>query len=171
MEKRTDILVVGAGMAGLTAAAYAAKAGRAVLVCEQAAHVGGLVTDFSAHGFHFDAGLRAVENSGVIRPMLRDLRLEVTFVPNPVTIRVEDRQIRLDRDGLAQYGAMLTELFPQSRPDIQAIMCEIERVMEIMDVLYSVAFLPCPMAFRAKWQATFPSSYLRATRRGRSRTC
>ena len=138
MEKRTDILVVGAGMAGLTAAAYAAKAGRAVLVCEQAAHVGGLVTDFSAHGFHFDAGLRAVENSGVIRPMLRDLRLEVTFVPNPVTIRVEDRQIRLDRDGLAQYGAMLTELFPQSRPDIQAIMCEIERVMEIMDVLYGI---------------------------------
>ena len=63
-----------------------------------------------------------MENSGVIRPMLRDLGLEVTFVPNPVTIRVEDRQIRLDRDGLAQYGAMLTELFPQSRPDIQAIM-------------------------------------------------
>lgn len=108
MEKRTDILVVGAGMAGLTAAAYAAKAGRAVLVCEQTAHVGGLVTDFSEQGFHFDADLRAVENSGVIRPILRDLGSEVTFTPNPVAIRVEDRQIRLDRDDLAQYGAMLT---------------------------------------------------------------
>ena len=138
MEKSTDILVVGAGMAGLTAAAYTAKAGRVALVCEQAARVGGLVTDFTTQGFHFDAGLRAVENSGVIHPMLRDLGLEVTFVPNPVTIRVQDRQIRLDRDGLAQYGAMLTELFPQSGSDIQAIMREIERVMGIMDVLYGI---------------------------------
>ena len=138
MEKTTDILVVGAGMAGLTAAAYAAKAGRSVLVCEQAHRVGGLVTDFAAQGFHFDAGLRAVENSGVIRPMLRDLGLEVAFLPNPVTIRIMDRQVRLDRDGLAQYGAMLAELFPQNESDIRAILCEIERVMAIMEVLYGI---------------------------------
>ena len=138
MEKTTDILVVGAGMAGLTAAAYAAKAGRSVLLCEQAKRVGGLVTDFAVQGFHFDAGLRAVENSGVIRPMLRDLGLEVDFLPNPVTIRIMDRQVRLDRDGLAQYGAMLAELFPENGADIRAILREIERVMEIMDVLYGI---------------------------------
>lgn len=138
MEKATDILVVGAGMAGLTAAAYAARAGRAVLVCERAAKVGGLVTDFMAQGFHFDAGLRAVENSGVIRPMLRDLGLDVAFLPNPVTIRIQERQIRLDRDGLAQYGAMLTQRFPQNSADIRAIMGEIQRVMEMMDVLYGI---------------------------------
>ena len=138
MEKTTDILVAGAGIAGLTAAAYAAKAGRSVVMCERAARVGGLVTDFSAQGFHFDAGLRAVENSGVIHPMLRDLGVDVAFVPNPVTIRVQDRQIRLDCDGLMQYGAMLSELFAKNRADIQAIMHEIERVMEIMDVLYGI---------------------------------
>lgn len=136
MERTTDLLVVGAGMAGLTAAAYAAKAERTVMVCERAARVGGLVTDFSAQGFHFDAGLRAVENSGVIRPMLRNLGLDVAFVPNPVTIRMLDRQIRLDRDDLAQYGAMLAEHYPQHGADIQAILHEIERVMQIMDVLY-----------------------------------
>ncbi|MEA4998028.1 MAG: FAD-dependent oxidoreductase [Candidatus Limiplasma sp.] len=138
MEMKTDILVVGAGMAGLTAAAYAAKAGKAVLVCEQAGRVGGLVVDFSVQGFHFDAGLRAVENSGAKHPMLRDLGIHVAFVPNPVTIRVQDRQVRLDQDGLAQYGAMLTALFPHNVGDVRAIISEIERVMAIMDVLYGV---------------------------------
>jgi len=138
MIEMTDILVVGAGMAGLTAAAYAAKAGRAVTVCERAAKVGGLVTDFSAQGFHFDAGLRAVENSGVVQPMLRDLGLHVEFLPNPVTIRVQDRQLRLDHDGLAEYGALLTGLFPHHASDVRAIVREIERVMAIMDVLYGI---------------------------------
>ena len=38
-----DVLVVGAGMAGLTAAAYSVKAGLKVLVCEKEEKTGGLV--------------------------------------------------------------------------------------------------------------------------------
>ena len=138
MDRTCDVLVVGAGMAGLTAAAYAAKAGRDVLICEKAEKVGGLVTDFTVDGFHFDAGLRAIENSGVIHPMLRDLGLDVPFYANPVTIRIQHHQIRLNRDGLSQYGMMLAALFPQQEADIQAILHEIRRVMDVMDVLYGI---------------------------------
>lgn len=40
-RSRYDVVVVGGGHNGLTAAAYAARAGRSVLVLERAAHVGG----------------------------------------------------------------------------------------------------------------------------------
>jgi len=133
-----DVLVVGAGMAGLTAAAYLAKAGKQVLICERSSKPGGLVTDFQHEGFHFDAGLRAVENSGVIRPMLRDLGIEVEFVNNPVSIRIGDEMIRLDEDGLNDYGAMLSSFFPDHAKDIQCILKIIRQVMDIMDVLYGI---------------------------------
>jgi phytoene dehydrogenase-like protein len=38
---RTDVIVVGGGLAGLAAAAYLARAGRSVTLFEQAAAVGG----------------------------------------------------------------------------------------------------------------------------------
>ena len=138
MNDRYDVLVVGAGMAGLTASCYLAKAGLRVLVCDRAGKPGGLVTDFTRHGFHFDAGLRAVENSGVIRPMLRDLGIEMEFLPNPVSIRMGDEVVRLEQGGLMQYAAMLTGMFPENAPDIEAIQREIRQVMRIMDVLYGI---------------------------------
>lgn len=133
-----DVLVVGAGMAGLTASAYLAKTGFRVLICERAEKPGGLVADFTRHGFRFDAGLRAVENSGVIRPMLRDLGIELEFLENPVSIRIGDETVRLQEGGLEKYASMLQRVFPENVRDIQAIQREILQVSRIMDVLYGI---------------------------------
>lgn len=133
-----DALVVGAGMAGLTAAAYLAREGLRVLVCERSEESGGLVSGFESNGFHFDAGLRAVENSGVIRPMLRDLGIDLEFLPNPVSIRIGEKSVRLGQGGLEEYGSMLKNLFPDERDAVDAILEEIRRVMDIMDVLYGI---------------------------------
>ncbi len=138
MNERYDALVVGAGMAGLTAAAYLAKAGYYVQICERSEKPGGLVADFRRSSIHFDAGLRAVENSGVIRPMLNDLGIKMDFLPNPVSIRIGERIVRLAEGGLDAYGDMLKSLFPENAGDVAAIQAEIRRVMEIMDVLYGI---------------------------------
>ena len=138
MERIYDVLVVGAGMAGLTAAAYLTKDGLRVLVCERAKELGGLVSDFETAGFHFDAGLRAVENSGVIRPMLRDLGIDLEFLPNPVSIRIGDRTVQLGKGSLEEYGSMLKSFFPDDRDALDAILAEIREVMGIMDVLYGI---------------------------------
>ena len=84
MEPRSyDVLIVGAGMAGLTAAAYLSKAGLKVLLCEKEKKIGGLVNSFEYKGFIFDGGIRAIENSGIVVPMLRQLGIEIDFLPSP----------------------------------------------------------------------------------------
>lgn len=143
MNKAYDVLVVGAGIAGLTTASYLLKGGLKVLVCERSEKPGGLVADFKHNGYHFDAGLRAVENSGIILPMLRQLGIKLEFLPNPVSIRIGDKIVRLeegkDKESLLnEYGCMLKEVFPHNAGDIDKILDEIRRVMSMMDVLYGI---------------------------------
>ncbi len=45
-----DAIVVGGGIAGLTSAAFLAKAGRSVLLCEKGNTCGGLVNTFERDG-------------------------------------------------------------------------------------------------------------------------
>ncbi len=134
-----DAIVVGGGVAGLTAAAYLARYGYRVLLCEKEAKAGGLVNSFEYKGFTFDGGIRAVENSGIVTPMLRQLGLDVSMVRNAVSIGIGDDIVRLrDQESLQDYRALLERQFPQSAGDIRAIMDLVKRVMKDMDVLYGI---------------------------------
>ncbi len=134
-----DVIVVGAGMAGLTAAAYTAKAGRKVLLCEKEAKTGGLVNTFEHKGFVFDGGIRAIENSGIVAPMLRQLGLQVDFLPSPVSIGIGKDVVQIDsKASVGAYQALLEKHFPDSKPDIARIIREITKIMGHMDVLYGI---------------------------------
>ena len=61
-----DTVIVGAGASGLTAAAYLAKYGHSVLLCEKEAYCGGLINSFTRDGFTFDGGIRALEDAGAV---------------------------------------------------------------------------------------------------------
>lgn len=134
-----DVIVVGAGIAGLTSAAYTAKAGYTTLLCEKSEKAGGLVGSFSRQGFTFDAGIRAFENSGIVFPMLEQLGIELEFVKNPVVIGIEDAQMTLTGvASLAAYAAMLSAKFPDNQAEIAAIISEIRKVTGYMEVLYGI---------------------------------
>ena len=62
--KKPKIVIVGAGMAGLTAAAYLLRDGCDVLLLDKNDRCGGLLSTFNANGFCFDSGPRAFVNSG-----------------------------------------------------------------------------------------------------------
>jgi phytoene dehydrogenase-like protein len=134
-----DVLVVGGGAAGLTAAAYAARAGRSVALFERQARLGGLVQSVDRDGFVFDMGLRAVENAGIVLPMLEELGLRLDFVRSPVSIGIEDDLIRVDSEAsLADYRDLLVRTYPDSAADVDRIMRLIQRIMKDMDVLYGI---------------------------------
>src|SRR5512136_147826 len=125
-----DAIVVGGGIAGLTAEAYLARAGHATLLCEKESTCGGLVNTFERDGFVFDGGIRALENSGVLFPMLKHLGLEIEFVKNHVSIGIEDRVIHINaEESLLDYQALLSELYPDSRDQIGEITAQIRQIM------------------------------------------
>ncbi len=134
-----DVIVVGGGVGGLTAAAYLTKAGYATLLCEKEAKCGGLVHTFERGGFVYDGGIRAMENSGILFPMLKHLGLNVPFVKNEVTIGIEDRIMRVDSvDAVTEYQKLLTDLYPESAGEIAEIIERIRAIMRYMEIQYGI---------------------------------
>jgi len=134
-----DLVVVGGGMAGLTASAFAARAGHSVLLCDKEATLGGLIRSFERDGFTWDAGIRALEDSGIILPMLESLGISLEFVRSPVSLGIEDRVIPVESpESVAKYQALLEHFFPDSSSDVARIIKVIKRVMKHMAVLYGV---------------------------------
>ena len=68
-----DAIVIGAGLAGLSSAAYLAKAGKRVVLIEQSGRPGGLWTSFSRRGIIFDISTHWVTDPQAINRMLAEL--------------------------------------------------------------------------------------------------
>lgn len=79
-----DVIVVGGGLAGLTAAAVAARAGRRVRVFERAPGLGGRAATHVEAGFSFNLGPHALYRGGPGLGVLRELGLEPKGSPPPV---------------------------------------------------------------------------------------
>jgi phytoene dehydrogenase-like protein len=138
-EKKYDSVIVGGGIAGLTCGAFLAKEGRRVLIIEKNRECGGLVNSFSHNGFQFDAGIRALENAGIIFPMLKELGIELDVVKSPVSVGVEKELLDIeDIKSLNEYSNLLKRLYPESEAEIDHIIRIIRKVMKHMDVLYGV---------------------------------
>ena len=134
-----DAIVVGAGVSGLTAAAFLAKFGHSTLLLEKEPRCGGLVNTFERNGFTFDGGIRALDNAGVLFPMLRNLGIEIEFVKNHVSLGIEDQIIRVNSDqALRDYEKILKNLYPESRDEIAAIIKDIKKIMHLMDIQYGI---------------------------------
>lgn len=70
VARRFDAVVVGAGVAGLTAACFLAKAGRSVALVEVDAEAGGLCRTVRAGGFSWDLSLYGLRGCGPGGPLL-----------------------------------------------------------------------------------------------------
>lgn len=88
MKKTYDIIVIGSGLGGLSAAAELAQSGQKVLVLEQHFRVGGSATSFKRKGHIFEAGLHMTAmvsskngNDGFYEKL--NLIKKLNFVPAP----------------------------------------------------------------------------------------
>ncbi len=95
-----DLLVLGAGTAGLAAAARAARRGRSVLVLDHAEHVGGLAASFDLAGLSVDYGSHRLP-ARLAPDVLADLETllgdDLQTRRRTARVRVADRWVPLER--------------------------------------------------------------------------
>lgn len=117
MEKQ--IVIVGAGISGLTAAAYLSQEGHKVTLLEKSDDLGGLIGSFKRDGFTFDHGIRGVENSGTLFPMLRQLGIKVDFIPNVVDMGIGKGIISINpKENYQTYKDLLLASYPDEKDSI-----------------------------------------------------
>lgn len=136
--KKPKVIIVGAGVGGLTAAAYLSRANYDVLLLEKNNQIGGLVNTFNREGFAFDTGPRAFVNSGIVKPILKDLNIDWITLPNKITISIENQTFAVTAiNSLNDYKCLLYNLYPQSTKDIDLIIKYIAKLSKYTKTLYA----------------------------------
>ena len=137
MNKEDSIIIVGAGLASLTAAAYLSREGYKVIILEQSNKCGGLISSFNRNGFTFDVGARSIENSGVVKPLLKDLGIEIELLNSQVSLGIEKDILSMSNsEDIKKYKALLIKKFPENSKDIDKIFKIIKRITKSMKVIY-----------------------------------
>ncbi|WP_461205881.1 hypothetical protein [Clostridium sp. DL1XJH146] len=109
------------------------------MLLERSSSVGGLVGNFIRDGFVFDRGIRAIENSGTVFPMLRQLGIDIEFVKNNVSLGIKDSIVSLtNENNFDNYENLLKKYYKQNSEDIDIIFDEIKKISKYMDVLYGI---------------------------------
>ena len=129
-----DVVVVGAGLAGLSAAAHMTKQGLDVLVVEHHAVPGGFAHEFKRQGFRFEVALHALDGAGPggwVFGMLQDLgivdRLTMQRLDPLYTLRLPDFELTAHAD-INDYRSALIELFPGEADGISSFIDAIKQV-------------------------------------------
>lgn len=120
---RYKIIVIGAGIGGLTASALLARRGYQVSIFEQALVPGGCASTFKRRGFTFDVGATQVaglEPGGIHHRIFQELEIELptaTFCDPACAVFLpgESEPIRVWRDP-QQWQAERQRQFPGSEP-------------------------------------------------------
>jgi phytoene dehydrogenase-like protein len=136
-ESDKKIIVVGAGIAGLTATAYLSRANYDVLLLEKNKEIGGLVSTIERDGIFFDTAARSIENSGIIKPFLRDLGIDLEIIDSPISVGIETEVLNIrSKESLKDYKRLLENLYPENIEDVHRIVSFIEKMMKDMATLY-----------------------------------
>lgn len=128
-----DVVVIGAGPGGLSAAAYLATSGRRVVVVEARDVPGGHMSAFTHHGYEFDIGLHFTAEESA-RAVLRPVGADVTFRDQGddlTTLFLPDRRMTVPR-GRAQVRDWLHREFPGEQPTTDTFLSTVDALTEEM---------------------------------------
>jgi len=151
-----DAIVIGGGLAGLSAAAHLANGGLSVLLLEQHHQVGGCTSSFSRGEFNFDASLHEMvggNEGGMTRNLLEKAgmadRVELVRVPNPYRALFPGVDFTMP-EGIPAAIAALSAAWPAEAENIAAFFAAMEKVAGDMQDLRNLYRLSPAGRFLAK---------------------
>ena len=92
-SKGYDVIVIGAGMGGLSCGTLLAKKGLRVLICEQSSKAGGYCVNFKRHGFTFAPAVHYLNEFGPNSQMKE--AFETLGLPSEIEFCPQDPQRRI----------------------------------------------------------------------------
>ncbi len=153
----TDVIIVGAGMAGLTCGCLLAQKGLKVMMIEKNQKVGGCCTSFEKEGFSFDLSVQSLgecQKGGRIWHLLEKLNLldEIHFIPlEPAReYHFPDRKVT-QSSRLNTHIENLSSLFPKEGKGIVEIYAILKKIYE--------EFSAVPSSFNWFEPSSFSSGY------------
>lgn len=137
MPEKYDVIIVGAGIGGLTAGAILAKNGKKVLLLEKNPVPGGYAVNFRRKGFEFDASLHMMQGCnkggisynilkkcGIVHRLkfIRPEFLYHSFYPG-LEIKVKQKNPRAFIENLKEY-------FPEEGKGIDALIADVKKTLK-----------------------------------------
>lgn len=132
MSDRWDVIIVGAGVGGLTAASMLVRSGLRVLILEKNPHPGGTAYVYHRKGFIFPMGPLGFSTPRLIQEILKRLD-EDGLKLLPVTYRI--KAFGLDIPVSLTFPAMveeLTTLFPKEGKSVKHFFRDMEEIVSAM---------------------------------------
>ncbi|KAF0713011.1 Aste57867_4562 [Aphanomyces stellatus] len=176
IPENIDVIVIGSGMSGLTAASALAKEGKRVLVLEQHDIAGGNNHTFKEKGYEFDTGLHYIggylDNKAVPTRKLFDYISNdgIEFqhlgpiVDRAVVIRADGSRDAIDFTGdLDAFKRSLELRFPNDHKAIDAYFESIHHACANMGILFGVQFCPTWARSLFRWWNARSFAFLRKT--------
>lgn len=128
----TSVCIIGAGIGGLTAGAYLAKAGFKVTIVEKASTVGGSCGTYIRHNRKFPTGATiafGLEEEGLFRRLLDDVEIDLPAnkLSHPMDVILADRTIHILQDA-GKWEDELEMKFPERKEEVLNFWRELTKI-------------------------------------------
>lgn len=136
MEKKSDIVIIGAGMGGLFCGALLARNGYRVTLLERSHQYGGGLQNFSRHGESFETGMHVAAGfnpGGTLYRICSYLgimeQLDLRETGMMMSAMFANEQVRIDiPKGREGFIDALTQAFPEEHDNLERYVTAIERI-------------------------------------------